>query len=176
MKYIGKWFENLTIGIVIIVVAVPEGLPLAVMITLAYSIIKMLEDQCDVKKLASCEIMGGADNICSDKTGTLTNNIMEVVKMYSGKDMTINSTVEVQKEENGIDLKVDPRTKKPMKIPKQQDFKTMGLNENLIQKLVEGICTNVPIHDPSPTDEAMIFMINGCNYDKKDTIIKEKSE
>ena len=95
MKYIGKWFENLTIGIVIIVVAVPEGLPLAVMITLAYSIIKMLEDQCDVKKLASCEIMGGADNICSDKTGTLTNNIMEVVKMYSGKDMTINSTVEV---------------------------------------------------------------------------------
>jgi len=89
VKYIGEWFKSLTIGIVIIVVAVPEGLPLAVMITLAYSIIKMLEDQCDVKKLSSCEIMGGADNICSDKTGTLTNNVMEVVKLYSGKDIDI---------------------------------------------------------------------------------------
>jgi len=39
VKYIGDWFEFLTIGIVIIVVAVPEGLPLAVMITLAYSIV-----------------------------------------------------------------------------------------------------------------------------------------
>jgi magnesium-transporting ATPase (P-type) len=44
VKYIGDWFEMLTIGIVIIVVAVPEGLPLAVMITLAYSIVKMLND------------------------------------------------------------------------------------------------------------------------------------
>jgi magnesium-transporting ATPase (P-type) len=49
-------------------VAVPEGLPLAVMISLAYSIKRMLEDHNDVKRLASCEIMGGADNICSDKT------------------------------------------------------------------------------------------------------------
>jgi P-type E1-E2 ATPase len=46
-----------------------------------------------VKKLASCEIMGGADNICSDKTGTLTNNVMEVVRFFSGKDFKITSTV-----------------------------------------------------------------------------------
>ena len=59
-------------GVAVIVVAVPEGLPLAVMISLAYSISKMLEDNNDVKRLSSCEIMGGADNICSDKTGTLT--------------------------------------------------------------------------------------------------------
>ena len=68
------WVEYLIIGVAIIVVAVPEGLPLAVMISLAYSIKKMLNDECDVKKLASCEIMGGANNICSDKTGTLTLN------------------------------------------------------------------------------------------------------
>lgn len=119
VKYIGEWFANLTIGIVIIVVAVPEGLPLAVMITLAYSIVQMLKVQCDVKKLSSCEIMGGVDNICSDKTGTLTNNIMEVVKIYSGKDLDVASTVTVKKAENGIDLIVDERTKKAMKEPKE---------------------------------------------------------
>ena len=52
--------------------AVPEGLPLAVTIALAYSVNKMKDENNLVKDLASCEIMGGATNICSDKTGTLT--------------------------------------------------------------------------------------------------------
>jgi len=68
------WIGYVIVGVAVIVVAVPEGLPLAVMISLAYSIQKMLQDNCDVKRLASCEIMGGANNICSDKTGTLTLN------------------------------------------------------------------------------------------------------
>lgn len=66
-------------------VAVPEGLPLAVMISLAYSVRKMLLDQNFVKRLASCEIMGGANNICSDKTGTLTKNEMTVTMIWAGK-------------------------------------------------------------------------------------------
>ncbi len=77
------------VAIAIIVVAVPEGLPLAVMITLAYSVRKMLIDQNFVKKLASCEIMGGANNICSDKTGTLTMNKMTVTNIFIGVDKTI---------------------------------------------------------------------------------------
>jgi P-type E1-E2 ATPase len=72
------WIEYIIVGIAVIVVAVPEGLPLAVMISLAYSIKRMLEDNNDVKRLSSCEIMGGANNICSDKTGTLTLNMMKV--------------------------------------------------------------------------------------------------
>ena len=60
------------IAVTIIVVAVPEGLPLAVTIALAYSVGKMKDEQNLVKNLSSCEIMGGANNICSDKTGTLT--------------------------------------------------------------------------------------------------------
>lgn len=71
-------------AIAIIVVAVPEGLPLAVMITLAFSVRRMLIDQNFVKKLASCEIMGGANNICSDKTGTLTMNKMTVTNICLG--------------------------------------------------------------------------------------------
>jgi len=43
-----------------------------------------------VKRLASCEIMGGANNICSDKTGTLTLNMMKVTDIWSGKEFTIN--------------------------------------------------------------------------------------
>lgn len=51
------------------VVAVPEGLPLAVTISLAYSMFKMMKDNNLVRHLAACETMGGATNICSDKTG-----------------------------------------------------------------------------------------------------------
>ena len=83
--YLHWWFQYLIVGITIIVVAVPEGLPLAVVISLAYSVRKMLEDQNFVKRLASCEIMGGANNICSDKTGTLTLNQMTVVTFWQGK-------------------------------------------------------------------------------------------
>lgn len=83
------WVEYLIIGVAIIVVAVPEGLPLAVMISLAYSIKKMLVDECDVKKLASCEIMGGANNICSDKTGTLTLNQMTITNVWAGTDIEL---------------------------------------------------------------------------------------
>jgi magnesium-transporting ATPase (P-type) len=85
-NYVGVWFKYLIIGITIVVVAVPEGLPLAVMISLAFSVKKMLKDMNFVKKLASCEIMGGANNICSDKTGTLTMNKMHVTTIWHGKD------------------------------------------------------------------------------------------
>ena len=62
------------IGITIIVVAVPEGLPLAVTISLAYSVMKMKNENNLVRKLHASETMGGANEICTDKTGTLTKN------------------------------------------------------------------------------------------------------
>jgi len=71
-----------TLAVTIIVVAVPEGLPLAVTISLAYSMHKMMDDQNFVRVLAACETMGNATTICSDKTGTLTQNQMTVVKAW----------------------------------------------------------------------------------------------
>ncbi|EFJ44186.1 calcium-transporting ATPase [Volvox carteri f. nagariensis] len=71
-------------AITIIVVAVPEGLPLAVTISLAYSMKKMMTDNNFVRVLAACETMGGATAICSDKTGTLTENRMTVVEGWFG--------------------------------------------------------------------------------------------
>ncbi|EFA75309.1 P-type ATPase [Heterostelium album PN500] len=71
-------------AITIIVVAVPEGLPLAVTMALAYGMLKMYKENNLVRHLASCETMGSATNICSDKTGTLTQNVMTVVTGYVG--------------------------------------------------------------------------------------------
>jgi Ca2+-transporting ATPase len=72
--------EFFIFAVTIVVVAVPEGLPLAVTISLAYSMGKMMKDNNFVRVLAACETMGGATAICSDKTGTLTENRMTVVE------------------------------------------------------------------------------------------------
>jgi Ca2+ transporting ATPase len=73
--------------VAIVVVAIPEGLPLAVTLALAFSINKMMKENNLVRKMQACETMGGANYICSDKTGTLTKNIMCVVKLYDGNDV-----------------------------------------------------------------------------------------
>jgi Ca2+-transporting ATPase len=78
-------------AITIVVVAVPEGLPLAVTISLAYSMMKMLKDNNLVRHLDACETMGGATNICSDKTGTLTENRMTVTHVWLGRKMYGNT-------------------------------------------------------------------------------------
>ena len=71
-------------GITVLVVAIPEGLPLAVTISLAYSVKKMQSEHNLVRKMQACETMGGADQICSDKTGTLTQNTMTVSELWAG--------------------------------------------------------------------------------------------
>ncbi|QHO50244.1 Calcium-transporting ATPase 10, plasma membrane-type [Arachis hypogaea] len=73
-----------TVAVTIVVVAVPEGLPLAVTLTLAYSMRKMMADKALVRRLSACETMGSATTICSDKTGTLTMNQMTVVEAIIG--------------------------------------------------------------------------------------------
>ena len=72
--------DAFTTGVAILVLAIPEGLPLAVTIALAYSVKKMMKDNNLVRHLSACETMGGANTICSDKTGTLTQNQMTVVQ------------------------------------------------------------------------------------------------
>ncbi|CAG9570216.1 unnamed protein product [Danaus chrysippus] len=80
--YINNLVKHLIIGVTVLVVAVPEGLPLAVTLSLAYSVKKMMKDNNLVRHLDACETMGNATAICSDKTGTLTTNRMTVVQSY----------------------------------------------------------------------------------------------
>uniref|UniRef100_A0A6I8Q0G0 Calcium-transporting ATPase n=1 Tax=Xenopus tropicalis TaxID=8364 RepID=A0A6I8Q0G0_XENTR len=82
--YIQYFVKFFIIGVTVLVVAVPEGLPLAVTISLAYSVKKMMKDNNLVRHLDACETMGNATAICSDKTGTLTTNRMTVVQAFVG--------------------------------------------------------------------------------------------
>jgi len=83
-KQLAGCIHAFILGVTIVVVAIPEGLPLAVTISLAYSTSAMYKDQCFIRVLSACETMGNATNICSDKTGTLTENRMTVVEGWFG--------------------------------------------------------------------------------------------
>ena len=74
-------------GITIVIVAIPEGLPLAVTVSLAYSVKKMQKSNNLVRRMQACETMGGANQICSDKTGTLTQNRMTVAQIYTNSGL-----------------------------------------------------------------------------------------
>uniref|UniRef100_A0A6N2LG38 Calcium-transporting ATPase n=1 Tax=Salix viminalis TaxID=40686 RepID=A0A6N2LG38_SALVM len=82
-------------AVTIVVVAIPEGLPLAVTLTLAYSMKRMMADQAMVRKLSACETMGSATVICTDKTGTLTLNQMKVTKFWLGQELIEEDSDEV---------------------------------------------------------------------------------
>jgi len=85
------------IAVTIVVVAVPEGLPLAVTLTLAFAMKKMMADKALVRHLSACETMGSATVICSDKTGTLTSNKMTVVKAWAAG--SVHKKIQKMKED-----------------------------------------------------------------------------
>uniref|UniRef100_J3L7P9 Calcium-transporting ATPase n=1 Tax=Oryza brachyantha TaxID=4533 RepID=J3L7P9_ORYBR len=80
------------VAVTIIVVAVPEGLPLAVTLSLAFAMKKLMQERALVRHLSACETMGSASCICTDKTGTLTTNHMVVEKVWaSGAAKTVSN-------------------------------------------------------------------------------------
>ena len=94
-----RFLENIMITTVIITIALPEGLPMAVALTLAFSIKKLMDQNNLVRKMHSCETMGGADYILTDKTGTLTTNELNVVKIIIHKREIL---LEDEKLEEGV--------------------------------------------------------------------------
>jgi P-type E1-E2 ATPase len=100
-----RLIDQFTIAITIVIVAVPEGLPLAVSIAMAFSIDIMKRDQLLVKNLEACETMGTVTEICTGKTATLTQNDMTVNSFYIAGQLYKNST-KYAFVESGIDKNV----------------------------------------------------------------------
>ncbi|CAL8114339.1 unnamed protein product [Prunus armeniaca] len=95
-----KLLNYFSTAVIIIVVAVPEGLPLAVTLSLAFAMKKLMTDKALVRHLSACETMGSATSICTDKTGTLTTNHMVVNKIWlcdETKNITSNHDKDVLK-------------------------------------------------------------------------------
>ncbi len=80
LPFLGYLLQTLMVAVTLVVVAVPEGLPMAVTLSLAYSMRRMLKTNNLVRKMHACETMGATTVICTDKTGTLTQNQMQVYK------------------------------------------------------------------------------------------------
>uniref|UniRef100_A0A0D9XJS0 Calcium-transporting ATPase n=1 Tax=Leersia perrieri TaxID=77586 RepID=A0A0D9XJS0_9ORYZ len=85
-------------AVTIIVVAIPEGLPLAVTLTLAFSMKRMVRENALVRRLSACETMGSVTAICTDKTGTLTLNQMKVNEFWVGGERLRSVAGEVSVE------------------------------------------------------------------------------
>lgn len=90
IEFISYMLQSIMIAVTLIVVAVPEGLPMAVTLSLAYSMRKMLSTNNLVRKMHACETMGAATVICTDKTGTLTQNEMRVSDAWIADDTDMN--------------------------------------------------------------------------------------
>lgn len=107
----GQAFLRLFItSVTLVVVAVPEGLPLAVTLALAFATNRMTRDNNLVRVLKACETMGNATTVCSDKTGTLTQNKMTVVATTLGKSISFGGT-DAPLEEDPSDKTYEPKIK-----------------------------------------------------------------
>lgn len=129
--------NSIMLAVTLIVVAVPEGLPMSVTISLALSMKKMLKENNLVRKLHACETMGAATVICTDKTGTLTQNKLRVmddsVYIYGSIDniargIAVNSTAELSMQTDGTVRSVGNPTESSLllwlKEQKDTDYQT----------------------------------------------------
>ncbi|XVF21696.1 hypothetical protein REPUB_Repub12eG0112400 [Reevesia pubescens] len=124
-------------AVTIVVVAIPEGLPLAVTLTLAYSMKRMMADHAMVRKLSACETMGSATIICTDKTGTLTLNQMKVTQFWLGQES-------IEEDHSTI---IDPTVLELF-------YQGVGLNTTgSVGKPVSG---SLPEFSGSPTEKAIL--------------------
>jgi len=143
-QFLNTLVRHFIVAVTIFVCAVPEGLPLAVTISLSYSMSRMMEDNNFVRHLNACETMGGASNICSDKTGTLTTNKMTVTQFYYG----------------GTDYNVKSVPDMPQEI---KDIFGIGVSVNSkgkISKDEKGLL----VYDGKSTECALVLFVEGMGY------------
>lgn len=161
----GDFLRLFITAVTVVVVAVPEGLPLAVTLALAFATTRMMRDNNLVRILQSCETMGNATTVCSDKTGTLTQNKMTVVATTLGKAISFGGT--------------DP--------PMDDEVKADGNNSAASVKTAVNTVPNVPVGDfvksLGTTVKKLIVQSNAVNStafegdaDGENTFIGSKTE
>jgi Ca2+-transporting ATPase len=130
------FLDILIVAITVVVVAVPEGLPLAVTLALAFATTRMLKDNNLVRLLRSCETMGNATTICSDKTGTLTQNKMTVVAGSLGTGLSFDAGTSRRSQALSVD---DGRLVDGVVV----DSHTQGSNHNSAREFASSISTDI---------------------------------
>lgn len=133
-----KIIEYFILAVTVVVLAIPEGLPLAVTLSLAYSVRKMYNDKNLVRRLQACETMGGANNICSDKTGTLTQNKMHIACFWNCKQINVDHNKEA---------------------PRLTDTIPHFAEETFLQTMVCNVATHIGSEKGSRTEMAMLEFV-----------------
>ncbi|CAH8261473.1 unnamed protein product [Arabidopsis lyrata] len=162
-------------AVTIIVVAIPEGLPLAVTLTLAYSMKRMMKDNAMVRKLSACETMGSATVICTDKTGTLTLNQMKVTDFWfgleSGKASSVSQKV-VELFHQGVAMNTTGSVFKA-KAGTEYEFSGSPTEKAILSWAVEEL--NMDMEEV--IEEHNVVHVEGFNSEKKRSgvLIKKKN-
>ncbi|ETO77229.1 calcium-translocating P-type ATPase, PMCA-type [Phytophthora nicotianae P1976] len=145
-SYLRDYLSYFILGTTILVVAIPEGLPLAVAIALALAVRRMLRGRSLVRHLAACETVGNATTLCADKTGTLTANQMSVARLWLAPD----------NESDFKSLIDDVHSTVPVDFNSADAVKA-ALNDAMIHTLCEGVALNstaelLPLAEGDATD------------------------
>ena len=153
----------------IIVVAIPEGLPLAVTLSLAFSIKKLMDMNNLVRKMHACETMGGANYLCTDKTGTLTKNEIYVISIITNDNIiNINNNIDNNNNDN-LNIKNNNNNNKKynyIDIIKNENYWnilniSIGLNVDCIIKNIDN--NNEIYETKNKTDKAFIEFLHQYN-------------
>ncbi len=104
LRFVTFFLQTIMIAVTLLVVSIPEGLPMAVTLTLAYSMRRMLKTNNLVRKMHACETMGATTVICTDKTGTLTENQMRIYRtdFFGLPEQRLDDSVMSRLVEEGI--------------------------------------------------------------------------
>ena len=165
LNFITYLLQTVMIAVTLIVVAVPEGLPMAVSLSLAYSMRRMLKTNNLVRKMHACETMGATTVICTDKTGTLTQNQMRVAEVVN-----LNANVNPNANVN-LNAPLGPQGRLT-----EQERSTLNAQRSTLHLLVENIAINstaqLDLTDPghpkvlgNPTEGALLLWLRDQGID-----------
>ena len=187
-----KILRILILCVSIIVVAIPEGLPLAVTLSLAFSIKKLMDQNNLVRKMHACETMGGANYICTDKTGTLTENRMQAIYLlttdsivYLHRNEDDETKITAEKKKKGKNKKEKKNKRSYEEILNNKDYweilrNSIGLNVDYTIKSIESNKLNDEVKDnyeaKNKTDKALIEFLLDYNIDLDKDITKSYLE